>query len=71
MTSHHVTQCNQNLKKPEITRHETLSQVRRSDIPGRNGGLLAVSQSGETKDVHRAVKLGEEKVRNKVAQVKE
>lgn len=43
--------------------------MRRSDIPGRNGGLLAVSQSGETKDVHRAVKLGEEKVRKKVAQV--
>ena len=85
-------------------------QVRRSDIPNRNGGLLAVSQSGthtctlvctfnvqllasqfinksishsaqlmritwhtiawyfiisgETKDVHRAVKLGEEKVLN-------
>lgn len=35
-------------------------QVRRSDIPKRAGALLAVSQSGETKDVHRAVKIGEE-----------
>jgi glucosamine--fructose-6-phosphate aminotransferase (isomerizing) len=34
--------------------------VRRSDIPKRGGALLAVSQSGETKDVHRAVKIGEE-----------
>ncbi len=34
--------------------------MRRSDIPKRGGGLLAVSQSGETKDVHRAVKIGEE-----------
>jgi glucosamine--fructose-6-phosphate aminotransferase (isomerizing) len=36
------------------------AEVRRSDIPKRNGGLLAVSQSGETKDVHRAVKIGEQ-----------
>lgn len=35
-------------------------QVRRSDIPRKGGALLAVSQSGETKDVHRAVKIGEE-----------
>jgi len=35
------------------------AEVRRSDIPQHNGGLLAVSQSGETKDVHRAVKIGE------------
>ena len=35
-------------------------QVRRSDLPKHGGGLLAVSQSGETKDVHRAVKIGEE-----------
>jgi glucosamine--fructose-6-phosphate aminotransferase (isomerizing) len=35
-------------------------EVRRSDIPKRGGALLAVSQSGETKDVHRAVKIGEE-----------
>jgi len=34
--------------------------VRRSDIPKNGGGLLAVSQSGETKDVHRAVKIGDE-----------
>jgi glucosamine--fructose-6-phosphate aminotransferase (isomerizing) len=34
-------------------------QVRRSDIPHRHGGLLAVSQSGETKDVHRAVVLAD------------
>lgn len=34
--------------------------MRRSDIPHKDGGLIAVSQSGETKDVHRAVKLGEE-----------
>lgn len=36
------------------------AEVRRSDIPKRFGALLAVSQSGETKDVHRAVKIGEE-----------
>lgn len=36
--------------------------MRRNDLPKpAGGGLLAVSQSGETKDVHRAVKLGEEK----------
>lgn len=35
-------------------------EVRRSDIPKRGGGLLAVSQSGETKDVHRAVKTAED-----------
>jgi fructoselysine-6-P-deglycase FrlB-like protein len=35
-------------------------QVRRSDLPRKAGALLAVSQSGETKDVHRAVKIGEE-----------
>lgn len=35
------------------------AEVRRSDIPRHHGGLLAVSQSGETKDVHRAVKIGE------------
>ena len=34
------------------------AEVRRSDIPKRGGGLLVVSQSGETKDVHRALKLG-------------
>jgi glutamine---fructose-6-phosphate transaminase (isomerizing) len=36
------------------------AEVRRSDIPRRAGALLAVSQSGETKDVHRAVKIGEQ-----------
>lgn len=35
------------------------AEVRRSEIPKHGGGLLAVSQSGETKDVHRAVKHGE------------
>ena len=34
--------------------------MRRSDIPHKDGGLIAVSQSGETKDVFRAVKLAEE-----------
>lgn len=33
------------------------AEVRRSDIPKKSGGIIAVSQSGETKDVHRAVKL--------------
>lgn len=37
------------------------AEVRRSETPNRNGGVLAVSQSGETKDVHRAVKVAEEK----------
>lgn len=36
------------------------AEVRQSDIPHKAGGLLAVSQSGETKDVHRAVKIGGE-----------
>lgn len=36
-------------------------QVRRTDIPRSHGGLLAISQSGETKDVQRAVKIGEER----------
>ena len=36
------------------------AEVRRSDVPKKDGGLIAVSQSGETKDVHRAVKLAEE-----------
>eukprot|EP00601_Ochromonadales_sp_CCMP2298_P019417 CAMPEP_0173296302 /NCGR_PEP_ID=MMETSP1143-20121109/14875_1 /TAXON_ID=483371 /ORGANISM="non described non described, Strain CCMP2298" /LENGTH=687 /DNA_ID=CAMNT_0014236119 /DNA_START=184 /DNA_END=2244 /DNA_ORIENTATION=+ len=36
------------------------AEIRRSDIPKKAGALLAVSQSGETKDVHRAVKIGEE-----------
>jgi glucosamine--fructose-6-phosphate aminotransferase (isomerizing) len=37
------------------------AEVRTSDIPNPRGatGLLAISQSGETKDVVRAVKLGE------------
>mmetsp|Transcript_9687 Transcript_9687/g.16012 ORF Transcript_9687/g.16012 Transcript_9687/m.16012 type:complete len:691 (+) Transcript_9687:62-2134(+) len=36
------------------------AEIRRSDMPRKHGALLAVSQSGETKDVHRAVKIGEE-----------
>ncbi len=40
--------------------HVPPRQVRRSDIPKKNGALLAVSQSGETKDVFRAVKIGED-----------
>jgi len=34
--------------------------VRRSDIPRKNGGLLVVSQSGETKDVFRALSIGQD-----------
>ena len=37
-----------------------LIKVRRSDVPKHNGALLAISQSGETKDVYRAVRTGEE-----------
>lgn len=37
------------------------AEVRRGETPNRNGGVLAISQSGETKDVHRAVKVAEEK----------
>jgi glutamine---fructose-6-phosphate transaminase (isomerizing) len=29
-------------------------------VPKKNGGLIAISQSGETKDVFRAVRIGEE-----------
>jgi glucosamine 6-phosphate synthetase-like amidotransferase/phosphosugar isomerase protein len=36
------------------------AEVRRSEIPKRSGGLVAVSQSGETKDVMTAVRLGDE-----------
>eukprot|EP01042_Synura_sphagnicola_P002348 gene2348-2814_t len=36
------------------------AEVRRSDFPRRHGALLAVSQSGETKDVVRAVRQAEE-----------
>jgi len=35
------------------------AEVRRSDMPKRLGAMLAVSQSGETKDVHRALKIGQ------------
>lgn len=35
------------------------AEVRSSDIPKKRSGMLVVSQSGETKDVHRAVKLAE------------
>lgn len=31
------------------------AEIREHDLPNKGGGLLAVSQSGETKDVHRAV----------------
>lgn len=34
------------------------AEVRRSEIPKKSGGLIAVSQSGETKDVMTAVRLG-------------
>lgn len=37
------------------------AEVRRSDFAPTAGGLLAVSQSGETKDVIRAIKVAEEK----------
>jgi glutamine---fructose-6-phosphate transaminase (isomerizing) len=36
------------------------AEVRRCDIPHKQGGVLAVSQSGETKDVVRAVKIAQE-----------
>lgn len=35
------------------------SELRLTDIPRRSGGLLAVSQSGETKDLLRALKHAE------------
>ena len=36
------------------------AELTRCDIPLSHGAVLAVSQSGETKDVHRAVKIGME-----------
>lgn len=36
------------------------AEVRRVDLPRKRGGMLAVSQSGETKDVVRAVKMSQE-----------
>lgn len=35
------------------------AEVRLSDLPKHHAGLLAISQSGETKDVHRAVVLAD------------
>ena len=35
------------------------AEVRQSDLPKHHAGLLAISQSGETKDVHRAVVLAD------------
>jgi len=35
------------------------AEIREHDLPRTGGGVLAVSQSGETKDVHRAVKQAE------------
>eukprot|EP00618_Florenciella_parvula_P031911 CAMPEP_0119468558 /NCGR_PEP_ID=MMETSP1344-20130328/2258_1 /TAXON_ID=236787 /ORGANISM="Florenciella parvula, Strain CCMP2471" /LENGTH=656 /DNA_ID=CAMNT_0007501039 /DNA_START=11 /DNA_END=1981 /DNA_ORIENTATION=- len=35
------------------------AEIRPADIPSRHAGMLAVSQSGETKDVHRAVVAAE------------
>lgn len=34
-------------------------ELRITDIPRRNGGLLAVSQSGETRDLLKALQHGE------------
>jgi len=36
------------------------AEVRHFDIPHHRGAVLAVSQSGETKDVHRAIKLAQD-----------
>ena len=36
------------------------AEVRNFDVPHYRGALLAVSQSGETKDVHRAIKLAQD-----------
>ena len=37
-----------------------LLQVRLADLPKHHGGMLAVSQSGETKDVQRAVRVAQQ-----------
>eukprot|EP01038_Epipyxis_sp_PR26KG_P016466 gene16466-22461_t len=63
-TSRHAAEFGAKIMR-DLDSFETVSvidsaEVRRSDIPKRHGALLAVSQSGETKDVHRAVKIGEE-----------
>jgi glucosamine--fructose-6-phosphate aminotransferase (isomerizing) len=36
------------------------AEVRHFDIPHHRGAVMAVSQSGETKDVHRAIKLAQD-----------
>ena len=36
------------------------AEVRTYDIPHHRGAVMAVSQSGETKDVHRAIKLAQD-----------
>lgn len=37
-----------------------VGKVRLSDLPKHSGGMLAVSQSGETKDVQRAVRVAQQ-----------
>merc|ERR1719327_437324 len=36
------------------------AEVRLADLPKHHGGMLAVSQSGETKDVQRAVRVAQQ-----------
>jgi len=44
----------------ETVRVIDASEVSKNDFPKEGGGVLALSQSGETKDVHRAVMLANE-----------
>jgi len=36
------------------------AEIRAAEIPDQDGGLMVISQSGETKDVHRAVKIAQD-----------
>lgn len=64
-TSRHAGEFGAKLMR-ELDVFDTVSvmdaaEVRRCEVPKTSGGVLAISQSGETKDVHRAIKVAEEK----------
>jgi len=48
------------LKSFETIQVIDAAEITVSDFPHKNGGLLVISQSGETKDVHRAVEVAME-----------
>eukprot|EP00743_Colponemidia_sp_Colp-15_P007192 GILK01007766.1.p1 GENE.GILK01007766.1~~GILK01007766.1.p1 ORF type:complete len:710 (-),score=127.71 GILK01007766.1:231-2360(-) len=63
-TSYHAAlygaQLMRNLKSFETVQVMDAAEMGRESLPSQNAGLLVLSQSGETKDVHRAVLTAEE-----------